>query len=123
MLPAMIVPPAALAVYGLGAPVVHVAHGRYGVALGSLGLRVGLPVLGGLVTWKMAGCAGGDLCGLAAIPGAVFGAASAIAIDASALAWERLGAERPSDSSSAPSVSAVVHPRGSGGSVSLAGRF
>src|SRR6185436_7990319 len=37
------------ATYGLGAPAIHLAHGREGTALRSLALRLGLPVAGALV--------------------------------------------------------------------------
>lgn len=45
---------AAAALYTFGGPIVHVAHGEWGRAGISLGLRLGLPTLGGLV--------GGALC-------------------------------------------------------------
>jgi len=38
-----------LATYALGPPIVHAANGHGGRALGSLTLRVGLPLIGGLV--------------------------------------------------------------------------
>ena len=38
-----------LATYGLGAPIAHAASGHGGRALGSLGLRVGLPLVAGFL--------------------------------------------------------------------------
>lgn len=38
-----------LAAYGLGSPVVHAAHGRWGAAGLALGARVGLPAVGILI--------------------------------------------------------------------------
>jgi hypothetical protein len=38
-----------LAPYVLGAPVVHAAHDRWGRALGSTALRLGMPLLGGMI--------------------------------------------------------------------------
>lgn len=43
-----------LAGYGLGSPIVHAAHGRWGAAGLALGARVGLPAVAGLI-----GCGAG----------------------------------------------------------------
>ncbi len=40
---------AALGAYALGGPTVHAAHGRWGASAGSLALRVGTPLVTGLV--------------------------------------------------------------------------
>jgi len=42
-----------LATYGLGAPIAHAANGHGGRALGSLGLRVGLPLVAGFIGSKL----------------------------------------------------------------------
>jgi len=73
--------PAAFAavLYVSGGPIVHGGHGQLGQALASLGLRLVLPFLGGLV----ADIAHGDRrIGLLA------GAVPAAATDAIVLAWE-----------------------------------
>lgn len=84
-----------LAVAGLMAyvfvpPTIHGTHGRAGAALGSLGLRVGAPILGAVVASASCdrdrepyGCLG------AAAAGAVAGCALAVTLDATLLARER----------------------------------
>lgn len=71
---------AGLAVYVAGAPIVHLAKGSASRAAKSLGLRVGLPLAGGVVGLAL----GGD--GLEALGGAamgtLLGVISAIAADA-----------------------------------------
>ena len=82
---------APLAIYFLGAPVVHVAHGGIWSALGDVGIRVGLPLA----------CFGAARLVGSAYPASGFwtpqnqglatlaGAAGATALDASVLAWQR----------------------------------
>jgi hypothetical protein len=79
--------------YGLGAPVVHLAHGRGWRALGSLMLRGGLPLTFGVIGANMEDCspdASGDFtCGGAgAALGWLAGIGTAIALDAALLANE-----------------------------------
>jgi tetratricopeptide (TPR) repeat protein len=83
------VPVASLGVitYFLGGPSVHVAHNNLGRGLGSLGLRIGVPIVGGAI-----GCAANDRSGefrcLAGfVIGAALGAVPAVIIDAGVLAW------------------------------------
>jgi len=45
--------------YLLGAPIVHLSHGHGEKALGSLGLRLGLPLGGAALTCLAGGCGGG----------------------------------------------------------------
>src|SRR5262249_38024061 len=40
---------ASLATYALGGPIVHCVHARYGRAAASLGVRIALPMLGGML--------------------------------------------------------------------------
>lgn len=81
--------------YGAGGPAIHLIHHHPWQALGSLGLRGGLPVLGGAIGLASATCpppGGGDYgdCGLGQlILGAAAGAVIAIAIDDGLLAWEK----------------------------------
>jgi hypothetical protein len=112
--------------YWLGAPIVHAAHGQWGGAAGSLGLRVGLPLggalVGGLLGLAACGGSSGDSeigCpGVGAAIGAVGGAIAAPFVDAFALAYEP--GPRPSrEAAVAPTFSFV---RG-GGSVGLVGQF
>jgi hypothetical protein len=63
-------------------PIIHAAHRRGGVGWGSLGIRVGTPLLG-LMVASASESDSGTAVGLA------IGMMGAIAIDAAALAWER----------------------------------
>ena len=98
-----------VATFGLGAPVVHVAHGRIGTALGDLAMRVVLPlglgVLGGYLgsagyqpsqtctassdeyctRQQDYGRLGATLSGL--FLGGLLGAGTATVVDAAVLAW------------------------------------
>ena len=59
--------------YVLGGPVIHIAHGRYGTAAASLGVRLAAPVVGGAV----GGVAGAVLFGAASnSTGALIGGAT-----------------------------------------------
>jgi len=118
--------------YIVGAPIVHLAHGRGGAAFKSLGLRTALPMLGALAGFKLGpndvvcgqsegpdghsgGCPGGSFSG--AIGGLLIGSIAAAAIDAKYLArYERQG--------SAPTWSASLAPvRGGGMTVGVSGGF
>lgn len=91
-----------LGTYLLGGPVVHAAHGNWGRALGSLGLRSGAPILGAVLGVGLEDCKGSDACGLAgAAVGVTLGMGAAIAIDAAVLAHE----EVPEESAVKPVVS------------------
>jgi hypothetical protein len=73
-------------VYVVAPPSVHsLAHGREGAALGSLGLRLALPIGGAVVAAET--CDGGE-CVASATTGLVLGAALATFIDAGLLAWK-----------------------------------
>ena len=76
--------------YFLAPPFIHGAHGRWGMFAASLGLRVGMPVLGGLLGAAAQGDCGGDLCiPVGAAIGVAIGALGAVALDASLLSYER----------------------------------
>ena len=86
-----------VAVYALGGPAVHLAHEHLGKAAGSLGLRVGLPVAGGLALGlalhkDCTGSSSEGECGidetLGALAGAALGAIAAAVIDSAAIARE-----------------------------------
>ncbi len=81
-----------LATYLIGGPLVHLLHDRPGTAAGSLGLRVGAPILLGFA-FGMLGNSGGDDSGEgAAILGALIGTITALVIDSAVLAK---GDDRP----------------------------
>jgi hypothetical protein len=82
-----------LGVYVLGGPVVHGFHGHAGKAAGSLGIRVGAPLVGGILgAGILSGCKkheSDDLCELGgAAWGILLGSAAAMALDAAVLAHE-----------------------------------
>jgi hypothetical protein len=111
---------AALGGYFLAPPIIHGAHGRWGIAAGSLGLRVGLPVLGGLL-----GAAADDDCrGEICVPvisalGITLGALGAVALDASLLSFEEVDRDvrGSSDRAKAGAItwSPLAAPRKEGG--------
>jgi hypothetical protein len=95
--------------YGLGAPIVHFAHGRIGAGFGDLGIRVGMPVIlgffGAMVgagTYQQTSCntAADSFCDLGnalgqvaaaaegAMVGGLIGIGGAVAIDAAVIARE-----------------------------------
>jgi hypothetical protein len=113
-----------VAVYFLGGPAIHWAHGHGRKGLGSLGLRVGLP-LGGLIAGALLGsvaCGSGDneFVPCPAVIGALGflgGAVAAPIVDAAVVAREPV--TQPADSQ----FQAAFVPSGGGGTFVLAGRF
>ena len=80
-----------LGTYVLGAPVVHWVHQNTGRGFASLGLRVGGPVVLGLIGAEAEGCShqGGDFCGLVgALIGTSVGIVAAVTIDAAVFAYD-----------------------------------
>lgn len=78
-----------LAGYFVGGPIVHIVHENYGAAAGSLGLRVGLPLVG-FAGGVAAACAfeKGGYCALVGlVVGVPVGAIAATLIDAYVLAY------------------------------------
>jgi hypothetical protein len=91
---------ASLAGYVAGAPALHFIHERPAAAAGSIGLRLILPTLGGLIGSGLATCPppSGEWgnCGLGELVlGVGAGALAAVAIDAGALSWAPIKAEAP----------------------------
>jgi len=81
------------AVYVVGGPLVHGLHGRGLAAVGSFGLRAGLPLLGGLVGALLGDLApydDGDEVVRGTVVGALGGIAAGVALDATLLGWERV---------------------------------
>ena len=107
--------------YVLAPPFIHGAHGRWGIFAASLGLRVGMPVLGGLLgAAAEGGDCGGDICvPVGAAIGVAIGVLGAVALDASLLSYEtdepdpryRARAEKPSHLAWSPTIA----PRKEGG--------
>jgi hypothetical protein len=113
-----------VAVYFLGGPVIHWAHGHGRKGLGSLGLRVGLP-LGGLIAGALLGsvaCGSGDSefipCPVVVgAMGFLGGAIAAPVVDAAVVARE------PVTQPAGSQLQAAFVPSGGGGTFVLAGRF
>lgn len=78
--------------YVLGGPLVHLGHGDAMKGLGSLGLRVGAPLVSGVVFGALfAGTANHAMSGFQAgfyFIGVPVGVVTAIIVDAAVLAWE-----------------------------------
>jgi hypothetical protein len=107
-----------LLTYGLGAPIVHFAHGHVGTGFADLGIRLALPALAGLVggvigasAYQAPTCTNDPLCdegfgqAFAAVEGGLIGGAlgiaGAVTIDAVWLAREP--AQREGDRPASPS--------------------
>lgn len=111
----------------LGAPAVHVAHGRPLRALGSLALHVLLPVLGPGIALGATDC-GDALCdgfGAAMSGGWFAGMAVASAIDAglTAYSFRSANAESVASPPPAPRLGPTVGFNGQAGFAGLAGTF
>ena len=111
----------ALGGYFLAPPFIHGAHGRWGMFAASLGLRVVMPVVGGLLGAAVeGGDCGGDICvPVGAALGVAVGALGAVALDASLLSYETVDADpryrgrsrKPGDLAWSPTIA----PRKEGG--------
>ena len=77
--------------YLAGPPIIHAIHGNVGKGAASVGLRLGLPVVGGGIGLSFASCNGPyGWCRLEAFGlGFLGGMGAAVAIDSAALAYER----------------------------------
>jgi hypothetical protein len=91
--------PAALGVlasgYALGGPIVHLAHGSLIKAGESFGLRLALPVIGGLIGAAFERCAFQCTGGIYTVTGVLIGYVAAVAIDSAVIARERVVASAP----------------------------
>jgi|SRR6185369_81191 len=91
---------AGLAGYVGGGPALHFIHKRPAAAAGSIGLRLILPVLGGLISSGLTTCPRpgqeyGNCGTLELVMGVSAGAVAAVAIDAGLLSWSKVEAETP----------------------------
>lgn len=111
-------------IYVLGGPIVHWSHGNVGRGFGSLGLRVGAPLL--LAAAFVSGCDGdGDMgCLGEALIGLLLGSGAAIAIDAAVIARDTVEVEDEVSFSLGPArVTPTVGITDSQGRVMLVGTF
>lgn len=132
---------AGLATYAIGAPIIHLAHGSGGKALGDLALRVGTPFgaafVGGIAFAATAPAGTDGIAGLGRIMvgmayGAVAGVGIAIGIDAIVLAREDVPAAKAADvAHAAPRPAPAQHasivptfaPTPGGATAGVAGTF
>jgi hypothetical protein len=118
-----------LAAYLGGGPVIHLAHGSPGRAMGSLALRAGLPLAGALlgVAIEEPSCEGEFLCGVGGlIIGGTLGVLTASAIDIGVLAKKSRRVERPRGLLRLGSIDAnpsLAPTRDHGMSLGLSGTF
>lgn len=104
---------AAVGSYLLVPPIIHLAHGRPGIAAASFGLRLGVPLGGALFGVGASSGCGDGYCRLAgAALGFVVGVVAASAIDAGALSNEKVDDGTTSeDSAAAPARVRPPAPR------------
>lgn len=96
--------------YLLVPPIIHLAHGRPGIAAASLGLRLGVPLGAALLGGGLASGCGDGYCGIAgAALGFVVGIVAASAIDVGALSNEE-GNDAPPAEEAAATPPARVRP-------------
>lgn len=81
--------------YALGAPIVHLVHGSLIKAGESFGLRLGLPVIGGLIGSAFESCAFQCTGGVYTVTGVLIGYIAAVTIDSAVIARERVVASAP----------------------------
>lgn len=103
------------------APSVHVANGNPVTALASVGLRVGMPIVGLLIGAAFAGGCNGssEECLVGPAYGMLIGMVGAMVVDASVLAYDEPRHERRKASTLAPTVAVD----GRGARIGLAGSF
>ena len=111
--------------YAVGPPIVHFTHGRVAAGFGSLGLRVGLPFVGGaLGAAATAHCHDEETyCRVeGAAIGMLIGLSAAITIDAAVLARETVNAKEPVPMSTLHLMPVFDPHRGTAG-LGVAGTF
>ena len=110
----------AAAAFALGAPLVHLAHGKPLRALLDLGVRASLPALG----YYLGGVLGaGPIVREPALVGALVGGACAGIVDWLGLSWDTAGDLPASRVAGAPSLAPSLALTPSGGALALGGAF
>jgi hypothetical protein len=117
--------------FALGAPIVHVAHGRPLVALGDFVLRLGVPFVGLYIggqfdihqpwTCDANGYCQQTMAGMTT--GGIIGGVAVSALDAAVFAYEAAPAERRRVLAKAPSISPSLALMPRGGRVTVVGSF
>ena len=113
----------------LGAPLVHLAHGRPGMFAASLGSRVVSPALGGVTGYAigagLGGCGGGNYCVapmIGAAAGFLSGLLAASALDAALFAREAKP-EEPKPWNGKPTIAPTASAGPTGASLGVGGLF
>lgn len=104
----------------LASPVIHAVHGHGGKAAAALGLRLGLPVLGGLVGAAAQNDRSDEDVPAGLVYGALLGVVAAMVIDDVVLANEDVVPEPTPDAPTLGPTASVVH---GGATVGLGGSF
>lgn len=112
-------PLAGFGLYVTGGPVVHLAHGEGVHAAGSLGLRLGAPVVLGAGGYALGAASSREgkeqeSAGLLALAGIVMGTVTAVIVDSAVLAYEPATSPKESSTASA-SIWPTAAPRKEGG--------
>jgi hypothetical protein len=111
--------------YFFGSPIVHLAHGRPGAALGSFAMHAGLPLIGAGVGVAAADCNKDHdegWCGVGeAGLGALLGIVSATVLDTALLAHERV--DQDDVTVGAINLSPVIDPHRRLAAVTVSGGF
>jgi len=100
-----------LGTYVFSAPIIHGAHDKGWQGVASLGLRVTLPLVGGVAGGAAADCGagGGMFCGLGeTVIGGMVGMIGAAIIDSAALAYDRVPAAPAGDRAGKPTWTPTV---------------
>lgn len=115
-------------VYGVGAPLVHLAHGRPGMALASFATRVSAPAMGGLLGFFVMSAATGSspmdgafAQGLGASIGVLTGVTAAVVLDAAL--YSHVWKKAPLGWDGKPSLAPQAAITPGGGSVGVGGTF
>jgi hypothetical protein len=116
--------------YALGGPIIHLAHGHAGKAGGSLGLRLGAPVVGVLIGFGIDDCERtnghreDEWCGFeGAIGGFIVGIALAVLVDAAVIANEDVEAGVPHRAETGVRLRPDIRVANNRAQLSLAGSF
>lgn len=110
--------------YVLAPPIIHAAHGRWGIASASLSVRVFMPFVGaaaGTSDGKSCGADSIDICGRGAAVGALIGRVLASVLDAGLFSYERRSADV--EASSRFGLSPALSADGKRGELSAFGTF
>ncbi len=110
-----------------GPPTVHWAHGRVGAGFGSVGLRIGGPLLGGLAAAGIQTASGFGIDWIGVGIGASAGALVALVVDVAALSHERVARPQTASTAVMHRAQAFITPGlsvgPSGATVTLDGAF